>query len=59
MTIFNIASIPDQSLVGVHVITLSGSLEDHPGLDEIKTVSIEFDFEIISRCLKTTTFLPA
>ena len=57
MTKFTIAAITDPSLAGIHKITLSGSLEDHPGLDAVMKVSCEFEFTAVAPCVDTV-FLP-
>ena len=58
MTTFTMAAITDPSLAGVHTVTLSGSLEDHPGLDAVMTVVCEFTFTAEAGC-NDTVFVPS
>ena len=58
MTKFTMAAITDPSFAGIHTIALSGSLEDHPGLDAVIAVIFEFTFTAEASCIDTV-FLPS
>ena len=57
MTTFIIGEITNREIYGEYIITLSGSFENWPGLDEIKKVSSEFLLTINLVPCDETTFI--